>query len=196
MTASHPRFTLLADLADGSPGGAAHAAASSHAAACAPCGAHLAALRTSVAMLRSGAAAEPPEAWVRRALRVPARARIAAAGRAVRRFVATLVFDSRDAGSPIPVLRGRAARHLLYRAGPWEIDLAPGPDGLRGSVLPPEGEDLPPDGRARLVRRRRVVARADLDARGRFLLPAAPPAGAVLEIEFPGMMLRVEDLPA
>lgn len=185
----HPRFSLLADLADGR---AVADGSARHAAGCGDCSTAVAELRGLVGVLRAGAACEPPKAWLRRAVSIPAAARRAALLEGVRTFVARLVFDSGAAPAAAPAFRGAAARHLLFRAGPFDLDLRRDGETVRGSLLPDDGATLPREARARILVRGKAVAEAPLDGSGRFLLKASPRGAWTLEIEGEGTRVRVD----
>ena len=194
----HAAFGTLADLADGLLRGPAARETGEHAAACAECGASLAFLRAAAARIAEGAAADPPRSALRRALRVPLERRAAAAVEAVRTFVARLAFDSPgSAPAPAFALRGAAPRHLLFRAGPWELEVARAGEDVRGSLLPveeAEGAGRSLEGTAVLLRGRRAAARAPVDARGRFVLRAVPAGRYDLRVEIPGEEILVPSL--
>jgi hypothetical protein len=191
---THPRFTALADLADGTA--AVTTAKARHVTECASCTTVVEKLRDVMGVLRAGAASEPPAAWLRRAVRIPAAARRAMALEGVREFLARLVYDSLAAPAPAHAMRGAAVRHVLFSAGPFELDLRRDGDTLRGTLVP-EGDAAPPAGfRVRLVRVARTVAEARTDARGRFTLraPRSRAAAPDLVIEGEGVRIRVRSL--
>jgi len=141
--------------------------------------------------LAAGAAGEPTKAAMRRAFRIPLAARASAAVGAVRTLVARLVFDSL-AGSPSPVLalRGGAPRHLLYEAGPFEIEMSRVEGSLRGSLVP--RKDAPAAaGTVALYHGKRRAAGGFMDARGRFAIDGVAPGRYEIRLETGGTVVRV-----
>ena len=111
-------------------------------AGCPRCAPRVRVVRAMLSALEAGPLPEVPAALHERALALavssrepspePARARI-------RRFLGELLLDAGSGAAPALGLRGEglAERHLLYRAGPFDVDLAHLDGGaLVGQVLP------------------------------------------------------------
>jgi anti-sigma factor RsiW len=137
----HPPLRWFADRVDGRLSTPRTTQLEAHlAAGCAPCDARDAALRRTIAALKSGPLPEPPAELRRGAARLHTRARVAAMIDSARRVVARLVHD----GLGAPALALRAApgdeRRVLWAMDRWEIDacLVTGARGadLLGQVVP------------------------------------------------------------
>lgn len=141
--------------------------------------------------LAAGAAGEPTKSAMRRAFRIPLAARATAVVGAVRTLVARLVFDSlAESPSPVLALRGGAPRHLLYEAGPFEIEMSRVEGSLRGSLVPRK-EAPAAAGTVALYHGKRRTAGGFMDARGRFAIDGIPPGRYEIRLETGGTVVRV-----
>ncbi|MCB9899066.1 MAG: hypothetical protein H6825_13755 [Planctomycetes bacterium] len=138
---SCPDLAALA-AAHADPG--AHRAVVEHVhAGCASCAAHWRRLDVFEAVAALGPLPQVPAHLHAAALAIPEQQTAGVAGRLLS-LVGRLVFDSAG-GRLVPGLRdaGAGRRHLLYEAGPYEIDLAlVEPATLVGQVMGPEDADL------------------------------------------------------
>jgi anti-sigma factor RsiW len=141
----HVSFEQLTDLVEGRAPADEWANLHRHLAACPRCAADLAWLKRAISLMRSDEAQDTPPGVIARALRLfQARAEQAASTPGLReRVLALLRFDS--AWRPLaPGLRAgqTAARLLLFRAGPRELDVRLTRAGdawiVSGQVLGPE----------------------------------------------------------
>lgn len=113
----------------------------------------------------------------------------------VREFIADLVFDS-FLHEPVAVLRGRSAteRHLLYRAGSFEVDLALTESGaIVGQVLGDDDEwENVRDATCILTGEDRTWT-SDIESNGDFHFDGVGPGSYVLQLEAPEVRLVVPE---
>lgn len=153
---------------------------------CANCVQRLKVVEIAVSALRAEPFPAVPERLHRLALEIPDRVRrgpLREALAGVVEFVGELVFDSR-AARPALALRGEhvAERHLLYRAGPFEIDVALlEDDALVGQVLHADA-DLGDDAACVLCGEDRVL-QSSVEPNGDFHFDAVPPGRYMLMFE-------------
>jgi hypothetical protein len=182
----HPPLSWFADRADGSLASPRAERLAAHlAAGCAECDARDAALRRTLAALKSGPLPSPPAALRRAALRLHSRARFAAAVETARRVVARLVHD----GLSAPAFALRAApgdeRRILWAMDHWEIDacLVTGVRGadLLGQIVPLDDERGGAVAGELLARRGSRTRREQLATDGRFTFRGLTPGVWTIE---------------
>ena len=154
------------------------------------------------AMLRAAAApAAPrvPDAWRKRALSIPTAA--SKPGRSatsrVRDLVARFVQDVSGAPSPALALRGPGVteRHALYKAGPFEIDLALFDSGaLVGQVVAEDGDDAPLRSGYCVLLGEDATRDTLLEPGGDFHFADVAPGEYDLLLETPDLRVRVHDV--
>jgi hypothetical protein len=145
-----------------------------------------------------------PADWRRRAVALaaaPAPAGTAAFGGPalgrVRELVARLVTDFGGLPRPAPALRGRGPsdRHLLYAAGPFEIDLALFDSGaLVGQVLAGDGDDEALAAGVCVLYGAARTREAALELGGDFHFADVLPGAYDLLLESPRVRLLVHDV--
>ena len=139
---------------------------------------------------------EPPRAWRARAVELAAAsAPIGLLGRA-KGFLARLI---RDAGAPelVPALRGEgpAQRHLLFEAGPFEVDLALIDSGaLVGQVHAAGGDPQELEDGVCVLYSADDTREAPLDSDGDFHFASVQPGAYDLVLETPRVRLLFPDV--
>jgi hypothetical protein len=147
---------------------------------CARCGEAVALFRRVATMAREDERWEPPVETIERAeniFAIPPRARVEKEG-AVRQLVARLVFDSFREPLPAGMRSAQSAsRHVLYKAGPYFVDLrldaTPGTRrvSVAGQVVRRGGDKTQPETvSVLLIDQRTVLADAPVNALGEFHL--------------------------
>ncbi|MEM7310405.1 MAG: hypothetical protein AAF682_27255 [Planctomycetota bacterium] len=157
-------------------------------------------VRLVLGALAVGEFPQVPEAWSRQveALASPGReaapfAPVAPLSR-VRQFVAQLVLDAGLTAEPALALRGEgpAERHLLYQAGPFEVDLALLESGaLVGQVLSAEEESPSLDGCICMLHGEDESRQTPLDDNGDFHFSGVQPSAYDLVLEGPEVRVLV-----
>lgn len=119
-TSSHILLETLADIADDRLTGAARETAMTHVSACSPCNSKLRRLQQLIVLMKDDKSKDAPRDVLQSALNIFVREKQPG----LRRIVAILMFDSRNAG-PAFGMRSihTASRQLLYSAEETDLDL-------------------------------------------------------------------------
>jgi hypothetical protein len=189
-TSSHISFEILADIAENRLTGPALEAAMAHVMACSDCDDTLRRLQHLVVMMRTDTAEDAPFDLLRSAINSYSPARQTP----IRRIIAVLTFDSRNAGSAFGLRSIRtASRQLLYSAQDTDVD-------LRVSVQNEEcilsGQIIREGCKGGLVEISGVTgsAAATLNELCEFTLPPIPAGHYSLKVKMPDVEIEIPEL--
>ena len=189
-TSSHISFEILADIAENRATGPALEAAMAHVMACSDCDDTLRRLQHLVVMMRTDTAEDAPVHLLQSAIDSFSPERQTP----IRRIIAVLMFDSRNAGSAFGLRSLRAAsRQLLYSAQDTDVD-------LRVSVHNEEcilsGQIIREGCKGGLVEISGVTgsAAATLNELCEFTLPPIPVGNYSLKVKMPDVEIEIPEL--
>ncbi|HSK65064.1 MAG TPA: hypothetical protein VK893_14525 [Pyrinomonadaceae bacterium] len=189
-TSSHISLEILADAAENRVSGTALQTAMAHVSGCSECNDTLRRLQHLIDMMRTDTADDAPPDLLRSAIDSFSPERQAP----VRRIIAVLTFDSRNAGSALGLRSIRiASRQLLYSAHDTDLD-------LRISV---QNEECVVTGQ--IIRESCVEGRveisgvtgsasATLNELCEFTLPPLPVGNYSLKVRMPGVEIEIPEL--
>jgi hypothetical protein len=154
-------------------------------------------VRSVISAAELGNLPEPPRAWRQRAVGLAQESRGGRVAGRVRSFLARILRDTRGVERLAPLLRGEgpAERHLLFSAGPFEVDLALIDSGaLVGQVHAKDGDTEALKQGVCVLYTAEEAREAALDKDGDFQFLGVAPGAYDLVLETPKLRLFLPDV--